>query len=35
MIQREKDAAPETLQPWIDLISDPQLRDATRQAQAP
>ena len=31
MIRRERDSAPETLQPWIDLISDPQLREKTRR----
>ncbi len=31
MIRRERDSAPDTLQPWIDLISDPQLREKTRR----
>lgn len=31
MIRRERGSAPDTLQPWIDLISDPQLREKTRR----
>lgn len=31
MIRKERDSAPDTLQPWIDLISDPQLREKTRR----
>jgi hypothetical protein len=30
MIRRERDSAPDTLQPWIDQISDPQFREMTR-----
>ncbi len=31
MIRRERDSAPDTLQPWIDMISDPHLREKTRR----
>ncbi len=31
MIRREQESAPDTLQPWIDLISDRQLREKTRR----
>ena len=31
MIRGERDSEPDTLQPWIDLISDPQLREKTRR----
>jgi len=31
LIRRERDSAPDTLQPWIDLISDPQLREKTHR----
>jgi len=31
MIRRERESAPDTLQPWIDLISDAQLREKTRR----
>lgn len=31
MIRRERTSAPDTLQPWVELISDPQLREKTRR----
>ncbi|HSP42661.1 MAG TPA: hypothetical protein VLO11_07315 [Luteolibacter sp.] len=31
MIHKEGHSAPDSLEPWIDLISDPQLREKTRQ----
>jgi hypothetical protein len=31
MIRRERGSAPDSLQPWIDLIADPQLREKTQR----